>query len=589
MTLLRPSVARQLQQLATDRPDDVAFRFLTDPRRPWDEAAGHTRTYRQLHERARALAAALVDMASPGDRVLLLFHPGADYVEAFYACQYAGMTAVPAYPPQRASTVDRLRSLIRDAGPSVYATTGALLARWSAQDGELRDAGAPLITDDNDAIVTGGRDLGRESSLAFLQYTSGSTGDPRGVMVTQDNLTANLTALSDRFATTEDDHQFSWLPPYHDMGLIAGILQPIYAGVPVTLTSPFAFIVDPLCWLTSIGTLGITYSGGPDFAYALCTAKVPEEAIEALDLRSWRIAFCGAEPIRTDTASSFAARFAPAGFSPRAFLPGYGLAESTLIVSGRRPDEVVRLECGDDSEAPFVCLGGPVDGMSVAVVDPATSRVLPDRAVGEIWVGGDSVCAGYWGRPEESASTFDAASPDLPWPALRTGDLGFQVDGELYVCGRIKDLIIIRGQNHYPQDIERTVHEVDSVLRSGCGAAFTVQGPAGDDQLVVVQEADGALDADEERRLRTDVQRAVSAGHSLDLHSLVLIAPKTIPKTSSGKIRRHATRAAYLSGELAVLEPAVSQPVIVVRADVRRSEPATTPQTHPIPLERNAR
>jgi amino acid adenylation domain-containing protein len=401
-------------------------------------------------------------------------------------------------------------------------------------------------------------------ALAFLQYTSGSTAAPKGVMLTHSNLLHNEELIRHAFRQSAESVIVGWLPLYHDMGLIGNVLQPLYLGARCVLMSPVSFLQQPLRWLRAVSNYRGTTSGGPNFAYDLCVRKIPEAQRAGLDLSSWSVAFNGAEPIRRETLESFAGAFAPHGFRREAFSPCYGLAEATLIVSGgsQSPAPVVRhveakaLEAhrvveaarGEDERALVGC-GGALPDQRIAVVDWATLKECAPGAVGEIWVSGPSVAQGYWGHPEESERTFAARLADTgEGPFLRTGDLGFMHEGELFVTGRLKDLIIIRGRNHYPQDIELTAEQSHRALRPGCGAAFAVA-DGGEERLVVVQEVDHrqGLDAAE---VCEAINRAVAEEHEIQAHAVVLVRAGTIPKTSSGKIQRNACREAYLGGEL---------------------------------------
>ncbi|MEV6674983.1 fatty acyl-AMP ligase [Streptomyces sp. NPDC051162] len=543
-----------LRDRARRTPEALAFRFVLDSRDP--DAPGNTLavTRAALDTRARALAAGLRSRARPGDRVLLLHPHGPEYVAAFLACLYAGVVAVPANPPDTPAGAARVAAILRDARPALFATDTAHLADHRSAPG-LRDLpGLATDTVDDSAATTPDRPAAA-GDIAFLQYTSGSTGDPRGVVVTHAGLLANMAAMADRFRLTPDDRLVSWLPPYHDMGLILGILLPLCSGTDAVLSSPFEFMVDPLSWLENLTRFGGTFSAAPNFAYDLCVRKATPERAAALDLSAWRLAVNGAEPVRRATIERFAERFARSGFSAERIAPGYGLAEATLMVSGPDPGtraRVTRLPAHTGS--PVVGVGRAVAGTEVRVVDPATLRTRPDGAEGEIWVHGPGVAAGYWQRPDATAATFAARPADAPGtgPYLRTGDLGLLRDGELYVTGRIKDVIIVHGRNHYPQDIEEAVWSADPRLRPGCVAAFDTafdSGSAdGGNRLVAVAEYDGTPDS--AAAVGAAACRAVVRACGLRLSELVLIRRRTVPKTSAGKIRRGTARDAYLHGGL---------------------------------------
>ncbi|HEX5748905.1 MAG TPA: amino acid adenylation domain-containing protein [Archangium sp.] len=545
-----------LRERALLQPDARVFTFL-------DEAGESSVTYRELDEGARAVAATLHQHLAPGDRALLLYPPGREYVLGFLGCLYAGVIAVPAYPPdpsRLARTLPRLQSLVADCQATAALTTSGLLdmagvvtedapglraLRWLATDalapGASHAWSAPALSSDD---------------LAFLQYTSGSTGTPKGVMLSHRNLLHNSGLIALGFDASPQPVGVIWLPPYHDMGLIGGILQPLYRDIPTVLMSPLFFLQRPLNWLEAISRHGGTVSGGPNFAYELCVRKTTPEQRAALDLRGWEVAFCGAEPIRPETLDRFAEAFAPAGFRREAFHPCYGLAEGTLIVSGGRkatPPVVRRLEHSGRQGASMVGCGASLGDQTVRIVDPETCEPCAPGHVGEIWVRGASVARGYWERSDDTARVFQARlAGSGEGPYLRTGDLGVLEGDELFVTGRRKDLLIIRGRNHYPQDLELTVERCDPGLRPGCGAAFSVDS-GGEERLVIVQEFADRSGGDLEIRTRDVIARirqAVAEEHELGVHAVVLLVPGSIPKTSSGKIQRHACRTAFLRGSL---------------------------------------
>jgi natural product biosynthesis luciferase-like monooxygenase protein/FkbM family methyltransferase len=524
-----------------------------------------------LDRRARAIAAKLQAQGMEGRRVLLLYPAGLEYIAAFFGCLYAGAVAVPTYPPRLNRNLLRLQSIVADAGATTALTTESLLSRVEpllGQSPELQSL-AWLSTDN---LAQDLPDQWREpalngETLAFLQYTSGSTAAPKGVMVSHGNLLHNEQLIQRVFQQTEEAVIVGWLPLYHDMGLIGNVIQPLYLGARCILISPVAFLQQPFRWLQLISEYKATTSGGPNFAYDLCARKVTPEERASLDLSSWSVAFNGSEPIRKETLELFATTFAPSGFRREAFHPCYGLAEATLLVSGRdgtnlpivNPAGLWPREDGAGGEpaaatrshSALVACGGALPGQKVLVVHPESRVERQPGDVGEIWVSGPSIAQGYWNRPEETEHTFRARLADTDeGPFLRTGDLGFLQDGELFIAGRLKDLIIIRGRNHYPQDIERTVELCHPTLRAGCGAAFSVD-EAGEERLVIVQEM--------ERRQQSDaglvmeaIRQKVAQEHEVQVLSVVLVKPGSIPKTTSGKIQRRACREAFLEGELKV-------------------------------------
>jgi amino acid adenylation domain-containing protein len=582
-----------LRHRAQRQGEGLAYTFLLD-----GETAEAHLTYAGLDRRARGLAATLArEGIVAGDRVLLLYPPGLDYIAAFFGCLYAGAVAVPAYPPRSRRPSARLQSIQESAGARAVLSTGAVLSGldrqlprrpgvlWQAAEGAAMEAGAEEWRDPQ---------VGEEA-LAFLQYTSGSTAAPKGVMLRHANLVANLEQICRAFAQTPEERTVIWLPPYHDMGLIGGILTPLYVGNPAVLLSPVAFLQRPLRWLQAISRYRGTTSGGPNFAYDLCADRIGPEEREALDLSSWTLAFNGAEPVRTATLERFAAAFAPCGFRAEAFLPCYGLAEGTLLAAcGRREDRphvgafaaaelerhravAAAPETVETGEArALVGCGVAPAGARLQVVDPESGRPCAAGQVGEIWIAGPAVAAGYWELPEATAASFGARTADGDGPWLRTGDLGFLTEsGELFVTGRIKDLIILRGRNHYPQDIELTVERSHPALRPGCGAAFAVE-VEGEERLVVVQEVRREHREEDPAGLVAAIRRAVADEHEAQVHAVVLLRTATIPKTTSGKIQRSACRARFLDGTLDALgawqAPAGAEAAPVEPEDLDRPE-----------------
>ncbi len=563
-----PTLVEILRWRAVHEPDRPAHIFLPD-------AGGvePRHTYGQLDARARAIAVALRERCVPGDRAVLLYPAGLDFVEAFFGCLYAGVVAVPAYPPRNRGNLPRLRSLIADSTAVLALTNAKTLASvgvfiagdaaWSALAWLATDH-VPVAS--LDAWVD---PASRPEDLAFLQYTSGSTGAPRGVMVSHANIVYNAHYIQESFRLHRQSVSVSWLPSFHDMGLIDGVIGPVYTGYLGVLMSPVSFIQRPARWLESITRFRATHCGGPNFGYDLCVKKITPEVRATLDLSSWESAYNGAEPVRAGTLRDFTAAFASCGFQARAHYPCFGMAETTLMVSGcdvcREP--VVRrvkrtaLEQGifeiapaaapDDTVFELVSSGRMILDTRVAIVDLATGlRVAPGR-IGEVWVAGPTVCAGYWQRPERTAETFAAHLPsdDTPW--LRTGDLGhLDADGELFICGRAKDLVIIRGRNHHPQDLELTAERAHAAFRSGGGAAFSVD-VGGEERLVLVQELERtALRDADVSALSAVIAGAVSEEHEVQPHTVVLLKTGTVPKTSSGKIQRSSARAQFLANEL---------------------------------------
>ncbi len=550
-----------------EHPDDPAFCFLED-----GETEEVCWTYAQLDRKVRAVAAALQSMGLQGQRVLLLYPPGLDFVAGFYGCLYAGAVAVPAYPPRRNRNMLRIQAISDDAQAKaalsvhdVCDRAGVLLDEaphlkdltWLATDQISEDAAdrwkAPKI---------------HREMLAVLQYTSGSTGTPKGVMLAHRNLLHNVSLITHGFEPSRTGLGASWLPTYHDMGLVGGVLYSVFFGRHCVHLSPLAFLQKPVRWLRAITRYRVTISGGPNFAYDLCAQKVTDEEMHGLDLSSWDVAFNGAEPIRAATLDAFVARFAPVGFRREALYPCYGMAETTLIVTGGKKSEppvvrsfkgkaldqhrIVPVDEGDEDARHLIGCGRVLPEGDVRIVDAVHYRQMPEDRVGEIWVDSPSVGLGYWNKPGATQETFQAKLCDsTSGTYLRTGDLGFLHQGELFVTGRLKDLIIVRGVNRYPQDIELTVEQASNHLQAGAVGAFSVD-MHGRERLIIVSEV--------ERTRRKDwsdvigaIRRAVTAEHDLPPDGIVLVRFGSIPKTSSGKIQRHACRSDFLDGSLSVV------------------------------------
>jgi acyl-CoA synthetase (AMP-forming)/AMP-acid ligase II/acyl carrier protein len=564
----------EVEELATERlrrhavawPDRLAAAFLDDDleiRQSW--------SFGELDRRARSVAAFLQKRAAPGDRVVLAFPTCLDFLAAFYGCLLAGMPAVPASLPLAHGKDRRLGLIVVDSGAALVLTTAKHVELLQRRLAESEASATPIIAvdglaDESDAW----RDVPHAAGdLAFLQYTSGSTRSPAGVMVGHGNVAANLMALHDGFGSTPDSVFVSWLPLFHDMGLVAGALAPTWAGCPVYLMSPASFVQSPLRWPRAFTRYRGTIGGGPNFAYQACLEAARAHGVEGLDLSSWAIAWNGAEPVRASTIDDFVKTFAPAGFRSESQTPAFGLAEATLLVTGKRGsvpplvravDEVVLRSDGvvfcDAQEArgkPLVSSGETALGVDVRIVDPNSFIEASHSEVGEIWVGGGSVGQGYWNKPDETAATFDARTAAGDGPFMRTGDLGFLSEGQLFVTGRRKDLLVIRGVNYYPQDIEQTIEASHPALQPASCAVFGVED--GDAvRVTAVQElrrsAWRTVDAAE---VFMTMRREVAREHQVALHRIVLLKSFGLPKTSSGKVQRAACRAALEDGALAVL------------------------------------
>jgi acyl-CoA synthetase (AMP-forming)/AMP-acid ligase II len=550
-----------LVQRASSQPDQLAYTFIGEgERRP--DSLGFSLTYRELFEQAAGLAALLQAHGLAGERVLLVFRSNTSFVIAFFGCLLAGAVAVPTAPPRRERMMHRLSAIASNAG----AKAGL------ADSDDVMQAAAGLRHDDLHWFQV--RELGQDDglraraaewrspalcaeSLAFLQYTSGSTGDPKGVMVSHGNLMANSLEIAQGLVLDASTRMLISLPLYHDMGLIGGILQPLYGAFPVFLMSPAQFVQKPQLWLELISELRISCSGGPNFMYQLASQAVPTESLASIDLSCLRTAFCGAEPIRTTTVSAFNRRFGSCGFDERAFYPCYGMAEATLFITGNPHWSVPVADVGVDGGRPVMGCGRTHPQTRVEIVAPETAVALPDGQEGEIWVKGPSVAQGYWHNPQATDKTFKAhvrGSNDGPF--LRTGDLGFRKDGQLYVTGRLKDLIILRGRNFAPQDLEIEAEACHPALQPASGAAFTLTD--GDrERLIVAFELKREWRHREEEWsvVRTAVRSAIARNFDIRVDDVVLLAPGSLPRTSSGKVRRSQCRTDYLKGTLTTMTP----------------------------------
>jgi amino acid adenylation domain-containing protein len=556
------TLAGMLRDRAARHPERQALVFLLD-----GEREGESLTYAALDEQARRIAGLLAGAGVRGERALLLFPPGLDFVAAYFGCLYAGVVAVPVYPPRSNRHLGRVQAIAADADARAVLAPDAVIASLAGHGGDVRELAAlRWIASDSAGPDGSWTDAGAgPDDVAFLQYTSGSTSTPKGVRVTHGGLLSNQRMLRDAFGHREGLRVMGWLPVYHDMGLIGNVLHPLYMGGTCILMSPAAFLQRPARWLEAVSRYRAETSGGPNFAYELCAERVSEEEKAGLDLGAWRVAFTGAEPVRAPTLDRFAAAFAECGFRRDAFFPCYGLAEATLLVAAGRAGAppVVRafradaLErdralpaSDDDAAARLVGHGGAWREGRVQVVQSGTETPCAPGEVGEIWVAGPHVAAGYWNRPEETAETFGAFLAGGEGPFLRTGDLGFVDGGELFVTGRVKDLIILRGRNLYPQDVEATAAASHPALQPGGGAAFSVD-VDGEERLVVVHEVRRtALRALDPAQVAHRLREQVAAEHDAAVHDVVLIGPATLPKTSSGKVQRQACRRAYLAGSL---------------------------------------
>jgi acyl-CoA synthetase (AMP-forming)/AMP-acid ligase II len=565
-----------LRWRAQHQSEQVACSFLDD-----DLAPVASLSYADLDRRARAIAGRLARIGCRGERAVLLYPAGLEFVEAFFGCAYAGVIAVPMDVPRPRRDSLRLDAVARDAQPELVLTTTGIAdptsriasshplrgsARWIASDQvEMREADA-------------WKDPGCSATdVVMLQYTSGSTSDPKGAVITHGNVVTNSERVARHFGHSASTRMASWLPHFHDMGLIGTILHPILHGFPTTLMSPLAFVQRPVRWLKMISKLRATTSGAPNFAYELCVQRVKDEARAGLDLSSWEVAFNGAEPVRASTLERFATAFAPCGFRRDALFPCYGLAESTLLVAGGPRERAPRLRerpeaAGDAGARPrlsrlVVSCGPCVDPRDLVIVDPETLEPQAQGEIGEIWLRGPCVARGYW-RESEDGSRFGARlRADADASFFRTGDLGFVADGEIYVTGRLGDRIIVAGAKHHPVDIEATVDGCHPWLSTGRSFAFGLDAQV-EEQLVVAVELHrrewtalrgrGPRDGDSARRpsrasfdperLIGDIREAVLRDHGVGVHDVALLPPGGLPRTTSGKVRRRACVTAYRNG-----------------------------------------
>jgi 8-amino-7-oxononanoate synthase len=567
------SLLGRLRSHAQARPEQIAYRFLHDHHTD-------TLTFGQLERRVSGLAARLREHADPRDRALLLYPSGLAFIESFLACLAAGIIAVPAYPPRKNRKGERPRAIIHDCRPRLILTTRQSLPTIMADEEAVRGLTC-LATDDLETTPDERRlSLDLVDAPAFLQYTSGSTCAPRGIIVTRRNLLANLRAIQASAGLSVNTVNVSWLPLFHDMGLVGGILSSLFVGFELVLMAPSTLLREPVRWLAAISAHRATCAVGPNFAYEHCVRTVTDDQKQGLDLSTWSLAFNGAEPIRPETLDRFATAFAPCGFRREAFFPCYGLAEATLMVSGGPPCSALPrevfldghcLEQGvvqqqaqqaarhDREVRRLVGCGAPVQGTRIEIVDPATRTRCPHGKVGEILVMGGGVAQGYWNRPEESATTFAAQLADTgDGPFLRTGDAGFLLDGQLFIVGRLKDLIIIRGRNLCPQDVEAAVERVVDFLTPNRCAAFAVESEGGggsEERLAIVLEAsrNAGRTAQSLRAHIARIRAAIVDEFEVPVETVAFVRFGTFPCTSSGKVQRRACKAGLLAGTLDVV------------------------------------
>jgi acyl-CoA synthetase (AMP-forming)/AMP-acid ligase II len=559
-----------LRDRAASLPEQLAYTFLADGQ----TESGHL-TYQQLDQQTVAIAAQLQTQITPGERVLLVYPytAGLEFIAAFFGCLYAGAIAVTMNPPTKSETLPKVLERLQACEASMVLTTQSLLTQLKHYCAKKPELAAPLnsipwvatdilplsiATDWVQPSIT-------PDTVAFLQYTSGSTGTPKGVMVTHGNVLHNSAVIHQCFEHTPASRGVIWLPMFHDMGLIGGVIQPLYGTFPVTLMSPIALVQQPLRWLEAVSRYQATTSGGPNFAYDLVCRQVKPEQLKKLDLSHWQVAFSGAEPVRAQTLERFAQTFAPCGFRPEAFYPCYGMAETTLLISGGlktappvvqwvdrvalEENKVIPIESQHPNARAIVGCGVTWQGDEVVIVNPETLTAVGDNQVGEIWFKGSGVGTGYWNQPEATQQTFQAYIGERG-PFLRTGDLGFIQNGELFITGRIKEMMILWGRNRYPHEIEQTVEQCHPALRQSCSAAFSIE-LEGEERLIVAAEVERRFF----RQLNSTaiieaIRESINTYHTVDVYSVVLLKPATLPKTSSGKVQRRICRQQFLAGTL---------------------------------------
>jgi acyl-CoA synthetase (AMP-forming)/AMP-acid ligase II len=570
-----PSITARLRQNAVQFADQEAVTLVRDLGRA-DAAA--TLSYAALDRAARAVAAWLQARYAPGERVLLLYPVGVDFAPAFFGCLYAGMIAVPApMPGGHLQQRRRVDAIARDAAIAAVFTDSGNLTEVTEWLGAHGPSEIPCLATDTAELGDPERwqmPAIDRSTLMLLQYTSGSTGEPKGVMVSHGNVLHNADAFIRGLGMTPRTRFGGWIPLYHDMGLLAQLMPALLLGSSVTLMTPTAFVMRPHMWLRMIDKHDIGFSAAPNFAYELCQRRITDAQLAELDLSRWQFAANGSEPVHAATLLGFARRFAAAGFRAEALAPCYGMAEATVYIAGRagRPPNIRtvdaervtrdRLEPAVDGRPARHIVGcGVAADYDVRIVDPATCRRLPDGAVGEIWLRGTSVARGYWRRPEVNAVSFQATTEDGDTGYLRTGDLGAVIDGEIYITGRHKEMLIVHGRNLYPQDIEHEVRVQHPELATRLGAVFSVSPPDAEDAVVVTHELPGKHAEAQLRELAAAIKTTVVREFGVRVAGVVLLRAGTVQRTTSGKIQRGAMRELFLANGLDVihehLEPAL--------------------------------
>ena len=561
---------------ANQTPDRFAFSFLDDL-----DLGEEKISYQELDFHARKIAGYLQSFINPGDRAVLLYQPGLEYIKAYFGCLYAGVIAVPAFPPELSRlerTLPQLKNIVSDSMATVVLTSSSILAMVEllVNDGTGFNILQWMATDvlDTSAAYVFKQVTVKPDSTAFIQYTSGSTNNPKGIVITHGNIIHNASTISKAFSLTPEQKGIIWLPPYYDMGLIGGIIQPLFSGMHCVLMSPVTFLKHPINWLMAITRFHGNVSGGPNFAYDLCVRKISIEQMESLDLSWWKLAFMGAEPIRIETMDAFINKFAICGFRPEAFFSCYGLAEATLFVSGGKPftkpvikrfdahllkqSIVYETNIDNPDSRILVSCGNNFGNQNIVIVDPVTLAYCPANRVGEIWISGSSIAKGYWNRPNDSLDIFSAyPRENSEGPFLRSGDLGFLYKNELYITGRYKDLIIIDGLNHHPQDIEKTVENSNGVIRPGSCIAFSTDVDQQEKIIIVIEidEYESYIKGIKNPHdLIRSIKQAISKTHDLSVYEVILLKTGTLDRDLNGKIQREACRQTYTQNHFVKME-----------------------------------
>jgi acyl-CoA synthetase (AMP-forming)/AMP-acid ligase II len=557
-----------LNYRAENTPHNPAFIFLKDGEDDEDRI-----TYQELDRDARAIAKDLSFNILKGERALLLFPPGLDYIRALFACFYAGIIAIPAYPPRKNRSIDRLKALVMDSGTSLVLTTGEIRQTFQRlyQDiEELKSLILIAVDDLNHSSEASVFPSWSQDDIALLQYTSGSTGQPKGVIITHRNIMRNCEFIRNSFSFSTKSVGVSWLPTFHDMGLVGQVFQPVYTGFPSVYMAPVSFFQKPVRWLKAFSKYKGTMGGAPNFAFDLLSENTSADELDGLDLSSIKTIYCGAEPIRRSTLENFLDVYKDYGLKPEMLYTCFGMAETTLITTGppagRGPkflgcsgngllqNKVIPITSNNGDTKHLVGVGYPWLDNKIRIVNPDTFQSCKTDEVGEIWIAGTSVSPGYWNKPDVNREIFEAEIEGEPGARyFRSGDLGFIHEGELYISGRLKDLIIIHGVNIYPQDIEYFAENSHTALRPNASAAFSVES-GGEERLAIVAEVErSAMMSLDVTAVCDAIRENVAIETELVVHSIQLLRPASILKTSSGKIQRRACKEAFIQRKLEVI------------------------------------